>query len=127
MDILDNWKFSTLSGNLLNPQGRGQFVAKAVLTQLGRVAALELATQGIRVNMIHSNQVFDTAIWTDEILKNRAQSYNLLVEEYKKSNLLRTEIISKNVVELVCVMAGHAFSKTTGAQVLIDGGNERVI
>lgn len=109
------------------PGAAAYSVAKAGLTQLGRVAALELAAQGIRVNMIHPNQVFDTAIWTDEILKKRAESYNLSVEKYKKSNLLRTEITSKNVAELVCVMVGPAFSKTTGAQVPIDGGNERVI
>ena len=38
------------------------------------------------------NQVFDTAIWTDEVLKKRAESYKMSVEEYKKSNLLQTEI-----------------------------------
>lgn len=109
------------------PGAAAYSVAKAGLTQLGRVAALELASQGIRVNMVHPNQVFDTAIWTEDVLKNRAKHYNISVEEYKKSNLLRTEITSKDVAELVCVMAGPAFSKTTGAQVPIDGGNERVI
>jgi hypothetical protein len=49
------------------------------------------------------------------------------VEEYKKNNLLKTEITSKDVAELITQMCGPSFSKTTGAQVSIDGGNERVI
>jgi NAD(P)-dependent dehydrogenase (short-subunit alcohol dehydrogenase family) len=102
-------------------------VAKAGLTQLARVAALELAEKGIRVNVVHPNQVFDTAIWTEETLKTRAKHYGMSVEEYKTNNLLKTEITSSNVADLVCVMAGHVFSKTTGAQIPIDGGNERVI
>jgi rhamnose utilization protein RhaD (predicted bifunctional aldolase and dehydrogenase)/NAD(P)-dependent dehydrogenase (short-subunit alcohol dehydrogenase family) len=109
------------------PGASAYSVAKAGLTQLGRVAALELASKGIRVNMLHPNQVFDTAIWTDEVLKKRAENYRMSVEEYKKSNLLKTEITSQDVARLVTVMAGPAFYKTTGAQVPIDGGNERVI
>ncbi len=108
--------------------GAGAYsVAKAGLTQMARIAALELAPQGIRVNVIHPNQVFDTAIWTKEVLEKRAKSYGLSVEEYKKNNLLKTEITSKHVADLVCTMAGSAFSKTTGAQIPIDGGNDRVI
>lgn len=108
--------------------GAGAYsVAKAGLTQLARVAALELASQGIRVNVIHPNQVFDTAIWTKDVLEKRAKHYGVSVEEYKKSNLLKTEITSKDVGRLVSVLAGEAFLKTTGAQIPIDGGNDRVI
>jgi len=108
--------------------GAGAYsVAKAGLTQLGRVAALELGDKGIRVNMIHPNQVFDTAIWTKEVLEKRARHYGLSVEQYKTNNILRTEITSVDVANLVCTMAGSAFAKTTGAQIPIDGGNERVI
>jgi NAD(P)-dependent dehydrogenase (short-subunit alcohol dehydrogenase family) len=108
--------------------GAGAYsVAKAGLTQLGRVAALELGAKGIRVNMVHPNQVFDTAIWTKEVLEKRARQYGLSVGQYKTNNILRTEITSYDVADLVCVMAGPAFSKTTGAQIPIDGGNERVV
>jgi rhamnose utilization protein RhaD (predicted bifunctional aldolase and dehydrogenase)/NAD(P)-dependent dehydrogenase (short-subunit alcohol dehydrogenase family) len=102
-------------------------VAKAGLTQLGRVAALEMAGQGIRVNMLHPNAVFDTAIWTDEALAARAAHYGLSVEEYKTNNLLRVEVTSKHVGELASAMAGPLFACTTGAQLPVDGGNERVI
>ena len=108
--------------------GAGAYsVPKAGLTQLGRVAALELAGAGVRVNMLHPNAVFDTSIWTEDVLEKRAASYGLTVEEYKKSNLLQTEITSHDVADLVVAVAGPAFAKTTGAQIPVDGGNERVI
>ena len=108
--------------------GAGAYsVAKAGLTQLARVAALELGQVGIRVNVLHPNQVFDTGIWTQEVLESRARSYGLSVEEYKRNNILKTEITSKDVAALACAMAGPLFAKTTGAQLPIDGGNERVI
>ncbi len=109
------------------PGAAAYSVAKAGLTQLARVAALELAPKGIRVNIIHPNQVFDTAIWTPAVLASRAKNYKMSVTEYKTNNLLKTEITSRDVANLVCTMAGPVFAKTTGAQVPIDGGNDRVI
>jgi enoyl-[acyl-carrier-protein] reductase (NADH) len=61
------------------------------------------------------------------VLEKRAKHYGLTVEEYKTNNILKTEVTSKEVATLACAMAGTIFSKTTGAQVPIDGGNERVI
>jgi len=109
------------------PGASAYSVAKAGLTQLARVAALELASKGIRVNVVHPNQVFDTALWTTEVLENRAKHYGMSVEEYKTNNLLKTEITSSDVARLICTMVSPVFGKTTGAQVPIDGGNERVI
>jgi rhamnose utilization protein RhaD (predicted bifunctional aldolase and dehydrogenase)/NAD(P)-dependent dehydrogenase (short-subunit alcohol dehydrogenase family) len=102
-------------------------VAKAGQTQLARIAALELGEYGVRVNTLHPHAVFDTAIWTDEVLQNRAKAYNMSVQEYKTNNVLKTEIKSKNVAQLVCAMAGEPFLKTTGSQVAIDGGSDRII
>jgi len=102
-------------------------VAKAGVTQLARVAALELAPAGIRVNIIHPDAVFDTGIWTEEVLALRAQHYNMSVPEYKTRNLLHIEVRAGDVAALICAMAGPLFYKVTGAQVPIDGGNERVI
>ncbi|MDH4229553.1 MAG: bifunctional aldolase/short-chain dehydrogenase [Nitrospirota bacterium] len=101
--------------------------AKAALTQLGRVAALELAQYGIRVNTVHPDAVFDTGVWTEDTLKARAAHYGLTVEQYKRKNLLKTEITSRQVGKLVADMCGPAFQNTTGAQVPVDGGNDRVI
>jgi NAD(P)-dependent dehydrogenase (short-subunit alcohol dehydrogenase family) len=109
------------------PGAAAYSASKAALTQLARVAALEWGGGGIRVNTLHPNAVFDTAIWTDEVLKARAESYGLSVEEYKRNNILGTEVRSRDVAELAAEMCGPLFSKTTGAQIPIDGGNERVI
>jgi rhamnose utilization protein RhaD (predicted bifunctional aldolase and dehydrogenase)/NAD(P)-dependent dehydrogenase (short-subunit alcohol dehydrogenase family) len=109
------------------PGAAAYSVAKAGLTQLARVAALELGVKGIRVNVIHPNAVFDTSIWTGEVLQNRAKHYGVTVDEYKTNNVMKVEITSKDVANLAVAMAGPAFSKTTGAQVAVDGGNDRVI
>ncbi len=109
------------------PGAAAYSVAKAGQTQLARIAALELGCDGIRVNIVHPNAVYDTALWTDEVLESRACHYECTVEEYKMRNCLKTEVLSKDVAALVCAMVGPAFSKTTGAQIPIDGGNERVI
>jgi rhamnose utilization protein RhaD (predicted bifunctional aldolase and dehydrogenase)/NAD(P)-dependent dehydrogenase (short-subunit alcohol dehydrogenase family) len=101
--------------------------SKAALNQLARVAALEWGQDNIRINSLHPNAVFDTGIWSEEILQSRAQNYGMSVEAYKTNNLLKVEITSKDVAELAAEMCGTLFAKTTGAQLPIDGGNERVI
>jgi rhamnose utilization protein RhaD (predicted bifunctional aldolase and dehydrogenase)/NAD(P)-dependent dehydrogenase (short-subunit alcohol dehydrogenase family) len=109
------------------PGAAAYSVAKAGQTQLARVAALELGGSGVRVNTLHPDAVFDTAIWTPEVLANRAEHYGMTVEQYKTKNVLKTEVRSRDVAALACAMAGPLFSRTTGAQVPIDGGNDRVI
>jgi rhamnose utilization protein RhaD (predicted bifunctional aldolase and dehydrogenase)/NAD(P)-dependent dehydrogenase (short-subunit alcohol dehydrogenase family) len=109
------------------PGAAAYSASKAALNQLARVAALEWAKDGIRINSLHPNQVFDTGLWTEEILASRAKAYNLTVEQYKKNNLLKTEVSSKDVAELAAEMCGPLFAKTTAAQVPVDGGNERVV
>jgi rhamnose utilization protein RhaD (predicted bifunctional aldolase and dehydrogenase)/NAD(P)-dependent dehydrogenase (short-subunit alcohol dehydrogenase family) len=101
--------------------------SKAALNQLARVAVLEWAKDGIRINTIHPNAVYDTALWTDEVLASRAKAYNLTVEQYKRNNLLKTEVSSTDVAELTAEMCGPLFAKTTGAQVPVDGGTEKLV
>jgi hypothetical protein len=76
---------------------------------------------------LYPNAVFDTAIWTDEVLEKRTKSYGLSMKKYKTNNVLKTEVSSFNLAELAASLCGRAFAKTTGAQVPIDGGNIRVI
>jgi rhamnose utilization protein RhaD (predicted bifunctional aldolase and dehydrogenase)/NAD(P)-dependent dehydrogenase (short-subunit alcohol dehydrogenase family) len=109
------------------PGAAAYSASKAALTQLARVAALEWGAAGIRVNTIHPNAVFDTGIWTDEVISARAAQYGVTPQEYRTRNVLGVEVTSADVAELVATMCGRAFAKTTGAQVPIDGGNERVI
>jgi len=109
------------------PGAAAYSASKAALTQLARVAALEWGTDGIRVNLLHPNAVFDTGIWTEEVLTQRASIYKMTVDEYKRNNVLQVEILSKDVAELAAEMCSPLFAKITGAQIPIDGGNERII
>jgi rhamnose utilization protein RhaD (predicted bifunctional aldolase and dehydrogenase)/NAD(P)-dependent dehydrogenase (short-subunit alcohol dehydrogenase family) len=109
------------------PGAAAYSASKAALNQLARVAALEWGSDGIRVNSLHPNAVFDTAIWTDEVLASRAKHYRLTVDEYKRNNVLRVEVTSRDVAELAAELSGPAFARTTGAQIPVDGGNDRVI
>ena len=109
------------------PGAAAYSASKAALNQLARVAALEWGADGIRINSLHPNAVFDTGIWTDEVLAARAAHYGLSVEQYKRRNVLGVEVSSRDVAELAAELCGPLFAKTTGAQIPVDGGNERVI
>jgi rhamnose utilization protein RhaD (predicted bifunctional aldolase and dehydrogenase)/NAD(P)-dependent dehydrogenase (short-subunit alcohol dehydrogenase family) len=109
------------------PGAAAYSASKAAVTQLMRVAALEWAADGIRINSIHPNAVFDTGLWTQEVLASRAAHYAMSVEDYKTNNLLHTEVTSRDVAELAAELCGPLFAKTTAAQIPVDGGNERVI
>jgi NAD(P)-dependent dehydrogenase (short-subunit alcohol dehydrogenase family)/ribulose-5-phosphate 4-epimerase/fuculose-1-phosphate aldolase len=109
------------------PGAAAYSASKAALNQLMRVLAMEWGDDGIRINTLHPNAVFDTAIWTDEVLTSRAKHYGLSVNEYKTNNVLGVEVSGKDVAELAAEMCGPLFAKTTAAQVPVDGGNDRVI
>jgi rhamnose utilization protein RhaD (predicted bifunctional aldolase and dehydrogenase)/NAD(P)-dependent dehydrogenase (short-subunit alcohol dehydrogenase family) len=109
------------------PGASAYSAAKAALNQLVRIAALEWGADAIRINTLHPNAVFDTGLWTEEVLMQRAKNYGMTVDAYKTNNVLRTEVRSLDVAELAAEMCGPLFAKTTGAQVPVDGGNERVI
>ena len=108
--------------------GQGAYsTSKSALTQLARIAALEWGKDKIRVNVVHPNAVFDTGLWTQDVLQQRAASYGLSVDEYKRNNVLGTEITSQIVAGVIVELCCPTFCATTGAQIPIDGGNDRVI
>jgi rhamnose utilization protein RhaD (predicted bifunctional aldolase and dehydrogenase)/NAD(P)-dependent dehydrogenase (short-subunit alcohol dehydrogenase family) len=109
------------------PGAAAYSASKAALQQLARVAALEWGGDHIRVNTIHPNAVFDTGIWTPEVIAARAASYGISVDEYKTNNVLKVEVTSRDVAELAAELCGPVFAKTTGAQIPVDGGTVRVI
>ena len=54
--------------------GAGAYSAsKAALNQLARVAALEWAKDGIRINSLHPDAVYDTGLWTDGAARRARQ------------------------------------------------------
>jgi rhamnose utilization protein RhaD (predicted bifunctional aldolase and dehydrogenase)/NAD(P)-dependent dehydrogenase (short-subunit alcohol dehydrogenase family) len=109
------------------PGAAAYSASKAALNQVARVAALEWAKDGIRINSLHPDAVYDTGLWTPELLAARAKAYGMSVEQYRRKNLLKTEVASRDVAELAAEMCGPLFAKTTAAQVPVDGGNERVV
>jgi rhamnose utilization protein RhaD (predicted bifunctional aldolase and dehydrogenase)/NAD(P)-dependent dehydrogenase (short-subunit alcohol dehydrogenase family) len=115
------------SKNVPAPGAAAYSDSKAALAQLARVAALEWGKDGIRVNVLHPNAVFDTGVWTDEVLASRAAAYGLTVDQYRRNNVLGVEVTSRDVAELAAELCGPRFAKTTGAWIPVDGGNERVI
>ncbi len=103
--------------------------SKAGAHQLGKVAALELAGAGIRVNMINADAVFGDAsrpsgLW-QEVGPARAKSRGLdpseLQDFYRQRNLLRTLILPEHVGNAVVFLASNQ-TPTTGATIPVDGG-----
>ncbi|MGH7893750.1 MAG: SDR family oxidoreductase, partial [Candidatus Binatia bacterium] len=103
--------------------------SKAGAHQLGKVAALELAGAGIRVNMINADAVFGDAsrpsgLW-QEVGPARARSRGLdpgeLQEFYRQRNLLKTLILPEHVGNAVVFLASNQ-TPTTGATIPVDGG-----
>ncbi|MEO1439303.1 MAG: SDR family oxidoreductase [Chloroflexota bacterium] len=109
------------------PGSSSYTVSKAAITQLGRLTALEWGKDNIRVYVVHPNAVFDTKIWKDNMAEKRAKHYGLTLQQYKTNNLLKVEIMARDVGELVADLCGDHFRKVTGIQLPIDGGNNRVI
>ena len=102
-------------------------VSTAAQAQLARICALEAGAHGVRVNLLHPHLVFDTALWTSEVLEARARAYGMPVEQYKTNNLLKAEITTADVARAVFALVGGFFDKTTGAQIAVDGGSDRTI
>ena len=103
--------------------------SKAAGHQLGKVAAIELAPYGIRVNMINADAVFGdqevpSGLWAT-VGPERARSRNLdedrLPEYYRTRCLLKTRVYGRHVGNAVVFFAGNA-TPTTGATLPIDGG-----
>jgi NAD(P)-dependent dehydrogenase (short-subunit alcohol dehydrogenase family) len=103
--------------------------SKAGGHQLGKVAAIELAPLGIRVNMINADAIFaegDTpsGLWR-EIGPDRARSRGIAPEKlqdfYRERNLLRAEITGAHVGRAVVFFASNQ-TPTTGATLPVDGG-----
>ena len=94
---------------------------------MARVAALEWGADGIRVNVVHPDAVFDTGLWTESLIAERASSYGLTPEQYRTRNVLGAEVRAAHVADAVVAFCGPTFARTTGAQIAVDGGNDRVI
>jgi rhamnulose-1-phosphate aldolase/alcohol dehydrogenase len=103
--------------------------SKAGAHQLGKVAALELAAAGVRVNMVNADAIFGDArrpsgLW-QEVGPARARSRGLdpaaLADYYRQRNLLKTTVTGEHVGNAVVFFASN-LTPTTGATLPVDGG-----
>jgi rhamnulose-1-phosphate aldolase/alcohol dehydrogenase len=100
--------------------------SKAAQLQLARVAALEGAPAGVRVNMINPDAVFgDSHLW-DGIKPGRAAAHGVPEGEleafYAGRNLLKVKITAEDVAQAALYLASDRSAKTTGCVLTVDGG-----
>lgn len=110
--------------------GFGAYSAtKAACHQLGRIASIELAQYGVRVNMVAPDGVFSegkykSGLW-EQIGPDRMRARGLdekgLQEYYRNRNLLKLTVTGRHVANAVLFFATHQ-TPTTGATIPVDGG-----
>lgn len=121
------------SKNVFGPGAQfGAYSAsKAAAHQLCKVAALELAPHGIRVNMVNPDAVFAqdgvrSGLWST-VGPDRARAKGIafedLQEHYRQRNLLKATVTGEHVGRAVVFFASGQ-TPTTGASLPVDGGVE---
>lgn len=110
--------------------GFGAYSAtKAAAHQLARIASLELAPLGVRVNMVAPDAVFAhgtrrSGLWATvgpERMRARGLDQQGLEEYYRQRNLLKTRVTAADVARAVMFFASRQ-TPTTGATLPVDGG-----
>ncbi len=103
--------------------------SKAGAHQIGKIAALELAELGVRVNMINPDAIFgdeevSSKLWDlvgPERMKSRGLDAEGLREYYRQRNLLKARVLAEHVGNVVVFFASNQ-TPTTGATFPVDGG-----
>jgi NAD(P)-dependent dehydrogenase (short-subunit alcohol dehydrogenase family) len=110
--------------------GFGAYSAtKAACHQLGRIASLELAQYGVRVNMVAPDGVFSegkykSGLWAEvgpDRMRARGLDEKGLQEYYQNRNLLKAKITGRHVSNAVLFFATRQ-TPTTGVTIPVDGG-----
>jgi NAD(P)-dependent dehydrogenase (short-subunit alcohol dehydrogenase family) len=110
--------------------GFGAYSAtKAACHQLGRIASLELAPHGVRVNMVAPDAVFGegpfkSGLWEGigpDRMRARGLDEKGLQDYYRDRNLLKARITERHVANAVLFFATRQ-TPTTGATIPVDGG-----
>jgi NAD(P)-dependent dehydrogenase (short-subunit alcohol dehydrogenase family) len=110
--------------------GFGAYSAtKAACHQLGRIASLELAQYGVRVNMVAPDGVFSegkykSGLWAQvgpDRMRARGLDEKGLQEYYQNRNLLKAKITGRHVSNAVLFFATRQ-TPTTGVTIPVDGG-----
>ncbi len=98
--------------------------SKAFSAQICHYVAKEGGPYGIRANIINPDKIFKgSKIWANGVLEKRAQAKKQTVDEYKRSNLLRVEVLPEHVANvLISLLNDEIFGATTDAMIPVDGG-----
>jgi len=117
--------------NVFAPGARfGAYSAtKAAAHQLARIASLELASAGVRVNMVSPDAIFGegqfkSGLWAEvgpDRMRARGLDENALQEYYRDRNLLKIKVTARHVANAVVFFLLRE-TPTTGATIPIDGG-----
>lgn len=102
---------------------------KAAAHQLARIASLEFAELGVRVNMVAPDAVFShgarkSGLWAKvgpERMRARGLDEKGLEEYYRNRNLLKSKVTAEHVAKAVLFFATRQ-TPTTGATLPVDGG-----
>ncbi len=110
--------------------GFGAYSAtKAAARQLARIASLEMASIGVRVNMVAPDAVFShgghrSGLWETvgpDRMRARGLDEKGLESYYQSRNLLKARVTATHVANAVIFFATHQ-TPTTGATIPVDGG-----
>jgi rhamnose utilization protein RhaD (predicted bifunctional aldolase and dehydrogenase)/NAD(P)-dependent dehydrogenase (short-subunit alcohol dehydrogenase family) len=117
--------------NVFAPGGSfGAYSAtKAAAHQLARIASVEMAEIGVRVNMVSPDAVFShgtrkSGLWAEvgpDRMRARGLDEKGLEDYYQKRNLLKVRVTAEHVARAVLFFATRQ-TPTTGATLPIDGG-----
>jgi len=102
---------------------------KAAAHQLARIASLEMAEIGVRVNMVSPDAVFShgkrrSGLWAEvgpDRMRARGLDEKGLEEYYQQRNLLKARVTAEHVAHAVLFFATRQ-TPTTGATIPVDGG-----
>jgi rhamnose utilization protein RhaD (predicted bifunctional aldolase and dehydrogenase)/NAD(P)-dependent dehydrogenase (short-subunit alcohol dehydrogenase family) len=104
--------------------------SKAGAHQISKIAALELAEMGVRVNLVNPDAVFGdeevpSKLWEligPDRMKSRGLDPQGLKEYYRQRNLLKVGVTPGHVGNAVVFFASEESGATTGATLPVDGG-----
>ncbi len=102
---------------------------KAAAHQLCRIASIEFAEMGVRVNMVAPDAVFShgatkSGLWAQvgpDRMKARGLDEKGLEEYYRQRNLLKARVTAEHVARAVIFFVTRQ-TPTTGATIPVDGG-----
>jgi NAD(P)-dependent dehydrogenase (short-subunit alcohol dehydrogenase family) len=103
--------------------------SKAAAHQMGKIAAMELAPMGVRVNMINPDAVFgcgdvSSGLWDlvgPDRMRSRGLDPSCMADYYRDRNLLKARVTAEHVGNAVVFFASDLVP-TTGATLTVDGG-----